>query len=71
MAAIHRLPPAARTGHKATPSAFDHALSARLDTVQVQLDDPSTGRMQRIVLKIRKRFLERHVPAYGAKAVQR
>ncbi len=69
MAAIHRLPTAAH--HKGTSDPFDHALSAQLDLLIVQLEHESTSRMHRAVLKLRKRWLERAVPQCPTKAVQR
>jgi hypothetical protein len=57
--------------HTGTVAPCNLTISRAIDNVITQLDDPSTGRMQRVVLKIRKRWLERNIPAYGAKAVQR
>ncbi len=64
MATIHRLPTAAHD--EGTTSAFNHALSAQLDLLIVQLEHESTGRMHRAVLKLRKRWMERRVPAFHA-----
>ncbi len=52
--------------HEGTTGAFDHALSAQLDVLIVQLEHESTGRMHRAVLKLRKRWMERRVPAFHA-----
>ncbi len=50
--------------HTGTVAPCNPTISRAIDNVIIQLDDPSTGRMQPIVLKLKKRFLERHVPAY-------
>ncbi len=55
-----------------TSAPCDPAISSAIDLVLVQLDHPSTGRLQRVVLKLRKRWIERNIPAtYGANEVQR
>jgi hypothetical protein len=59
-----QVPPAAH--HESTTSAFNHALSAQLDVLIVQLEHESTGRLHGAVLKLRKRWLERGVPALHA-----
>ncbi len=50
--------------HTGTVAPCNPTISRAIDTVITQFDDPSTRRMQRIVLKLKKRFFERHVPAY-------
>ncbi len=57
--------------HTGTSAPCNPTISRAIDNVIIQLDDPSTGRLQWAVLKLRKRLLERHVPAYGASEVQR
>ncbi len=52
--------------HEGTTGTFDHTLSAQLDLLIVQLEHQSTGRMHRAVLKLHKRWIERHVPAFYA-----
>ncbi len=58
---VQPVPPAAH--HENT---FDHALSAQLDLLIVQLEHESTRRIHRAVLKLRKRWLERGVPTFHA-----
>ncbi len=62
MATIHRR--STTRPHTGTVPPCNPTISRAIDTVITQLDDPSTGRMQRVVLKLKKRFFERHVPAY-------
>jgi hypothetical protein len=69
MATIHRR--LTTRPHTGTSAPCDPTISRAIDNVIIQLDDPSTGRLQWAVLKLRKRLLERHVPAYGASEVQR
>jgi len=64
MAAQTRPPTAAQ--NQGTPPPFDHALSAQLDLLIVQLEHESTGRLLRTMLKLRKRWMERGVPAFHA-----
>jgi hypothetical protein len=61
---VQQVPTAAH--HEGTTSAFDYTLSAQLDTLIVQLEHESTGRMHRAVLKLHKRIMERRVPAFHA-----
>ncbi len=42
---------------------FDQELSSTLDLIQIQLD-AQTGLTRRTVLKLRKRWIERSVPAF-------
>ncbi len=62
--AVQPVPTAAR--YDGTSAPFDHALSAQLDLLIVQLEHESTGRMHRTVLNLRKRWLERGVPTFHA-----
>ncbi len=52
--------------HTGTAAPCDPRISSAIDNVITQLDDPSTGRLHRTVLKLRKRWLERGVPAFHA-----
>ncbi len=42
---------------------WDQALSTKLDVIQITLDDQQTP-LRRTVLRIRKAWYERNVPAY-------
>ena len=70
MATIHRRSTTRpRTG---TSAPCNPTISSAIDNVITQLEDPSTGRLQRAMLKLRKRWIERTIPAaYGANEVQR
>jgi hypothetical protein len=56
--------------HTGTSAPCDPTISSAIDRVITQLEDPSMGRLQRVVLKLRKRWIERNIPAYGANEVQ-
>jgi hypothetical protein len=57
--AVQPVPTAAR--YDGTSAPFDHALSAQLDLLIVQLEHESSA-----VLKLCKRIIERHLPASHA-----
>ena len=46
------------------PTSFDPVHSARIDALIAALERDDTGRITRAVLRLRKRWAERHVPVW-------